>query len=178
MKWMLGRTAMWVWGTLALATVAFATAQDVRLPDGDGKKIVENACGSCHSLEPITRLHQDKERWEAMVSSMIAYGAQVNEKELPVLIDYLVKNFGPAGGSAGKSGSASGTNSGASEAAAKKLLEDACTTCHDLGLVTEQRLSKEAWQEVINNMVARGASLSERDNPVLVEYLAKTYGPR
>jgi cytochrome c5 len=171
MKWMLGRTAMWVWGTLTLATVAFATAQDVRLPEGDGKTIVETACGSCHSVEPITRLRQGKDRWEAMVSSMIAYGAQVNEKELPVMIDYLVKNFGPAGGS-------NGAGNAASDATAKKLLEDACTTCHDLGLVTEQRLTKEAWQEIVNTMVARGASLSEKDNPVLVEYLAKAYGPK
>src|SRR5262249_44537622 len=95
MKWIFGRTAMWIWATLAFATMAFAAVQDPPLPEGDGKKILQAACSACHGLDGVVRLHLDKAGWEGLVSSMVSNGAQVDAKDMPVLIDYLVKNFGP-----------------------------------------------------------------------------------
>jgi hypothetical protein len=40
------------------------------------------------------------------------------------------------------------------------------------------RLSKEEWQGVVGSMVAKGAPVSDKDAPVLVEYLTKLYGPK
>src|SRR5262245_5320290 len=172
MKWIFGRTAMWIWATLALATVAFAAVQDPQLPEGDGKKILQSACSACHGLDGVVRLHLDKAGWEGLVSSMVSNGAQVDTKDYPVLIDYLVKNFGtaPAGGAA--------TDSASADAAAKKLLDTACTSCHDLGLVVEQHLGKDEWSGIIQNMVAKGAPVTDKDSPALVEYLVKMYGPK
>ena len=96
MKLMFGRTATWVFTTLALATVAFAAVQDPPLPEGDGKKILQNACTTCHGLEGTVKMRLDKSGWEGVVSSMMSNGARVDAQELPVLIDYLVKNFGNA----------------------------------------------------------------------------------
>jgi cytochrome c5 len=169
MTWIFGRTAMWMWATLALATMAFAAVQEPQLPEGEGKKILQTACTACHSLDGVVKLHLDKDGWEGLVSSMVSNGAQVDSKDMPVLIDYLVKNFGnakPAGQQA---------QAGGSDAAAKKILEDSCTACHDLDLVSGQHLSKDEWQMIVSSMVAKGASLNDKDVPVLVEYLAKTY---
>ena len=42
MKWIFGRTALWLWITVATAAVAFAAGQQsIDLPEGDGKKILE-----------------------------------------------------------------------------------------------------------------------------------------
>jgi cytochrome c5 len=171
MKWIFGRTAMWIWATLALATMAFAAVQDPQLPDGDGKKILQAACTACHGLDGVVRLHLDKAGWEGLVASMVSNGAQVDSKDMPVLIDYLVKNFGAAAKPAGQQ-----AQSGSSDADAKKLLENSCTTCHDLDLVSGQHLSKDEWQSLVNSMIAKGATLSDKETPILVEYLAKTYG--
>jgi len=171
MKWIFGRTAMWIWATLALATVAFAAVQDPQLPDGDGKKILQNACSACHGLDGVVRLHLDKAGWEGLVSSMVSNGAQVDSKDFPVLIDYLVKNFGPA-----KPAGQTAQAAGASDADAKKILENSCTTCHDLDLVSGQHLSKDEWQSVVSSMIAKGATVGVKEAPMLVEYLAKTYG--
>jgi len=171
MKWIFGRTAMWIWATLALATMAFAAVQDPQLPEGDGKKILQAACTACHGLDGVVRLHLDKAGWEGLVASMVSNGAQVDSKDMPVLIDYLVKNFGAAAKPAGQQ-----AQSGSSDADAKKLLENSCTTCHDLDLVSGQHLSKDEWQSLVNSMIAKGATLSDKETPVLVEYLAKTYG--
>jgi cytochrome c5 len=171
MKWIFGRTAMWIWATLALATMAFAAVQDPQLPDGDGKKVLQAACTACHGLDGVVRLHLDKAGWEGLVASMVSNGAQVDSKDMPVLIDYLVKNFGAAAKPAGQQ-----AQSGSSDPDAKKILENSCTTCHDLDLVSGQHLGKDEWQSLVNSMIAKGATLSDKETPVLVEYLAKTYG--
>jgi cytochrome c5 len=185
MKSIFGRTGMWIWATFALATMAFAAVQDPPLPEGDGKKILETACTSCHGLDGVVRLHLDKDGWEGLVSSMVSNGAQVDSKAFPVLVDYLVKNFGPAkpagqaqgGGGAQAGGGAQGGGGGASsDEAAKKVLQDSCTTCHDLDLVSGQHLSKDEWQALVASMIAKGATVGDKDVPVLVDYLAKTYG--
>src|SRR5262245_31271430 len=119
MKWIFGRTAMWMWATFAVATMAFAAVQDPPLPDGEGKKILQNACTSCHGLDGVVRLHLYKDGWEGLVSSMVSNGAQVDSKDMPVLIDYLVKNFGAAK----PAGQAQGGGAD-NDAAAKKVLQD------------------------------------------------------
>src|SRR5947208_13354608 len=139
MNWTFGKTAMWLMTTIAVATMAYATAQDVQLPDGLGKKILQDACTACHSLDGVVKLHLDKDGWEGLIASMVSNGAQIDQKDLPVLVDYLVKNFGPAGAAKAAGGQAAGD----SDAAAKMILETACTACHDLDLVSDQHLSNE-----------------------------------
>jgi cytochrome c5 len=170
MKYLFGRTAMWLWATLAVATMAFAAVQD--LPEGDGKKILQNSCTACHGLDGVVKLKLDKSGWEGLVSSMVSNGAQVDSKDFPVLVDYLVKNFGPGGAPAAQAGGAN------NDAAGKKLLEESCTTCHDLDLVSGQRLSKDEWQGIVSSMMAKGAAVDNKDVPVLVDYLTKTYGKK
>ena len=114
MNWIFGRTAMWIWATFAVATMAFAAVQDPQLPEGDGKKILQTSCTACHGLDGVVKLHLDKEGWEGLVSSMVSNGAQVDMKDFPVLIDYLVKNFGNAKPAAQQG------QSGNNDAAAKK----------------------------------------------------------
>jgi len=176
MKWIFGRTAMWIWATFAVATMAYAAVQDIKLPDGDGKKVLETACTACHGLDGVVRLHMDKSGWEGLVSSMVSNGAQVDNKDYPVLVDYLVKNFGPEKPAGAPAAAAGGASSDA--AAAKKVLEDTCTACHDLDLVSDQHLTKDEWQMVVTSMVAKGANLADKDAPMLVDYLAKTYPPK
>jgi len=168
MKWTFGKTAMWTLLTIAVATMAYATTQD--LPEGDGKKILQNSCTACHGLEDVVNSHLDKKGWEDLVQSMISNGAAVEDKDLPVLVAYLTKNFGPAGSAGGQA------QGGGSSTDGKGILESACTACHDLDLVQEQHLSKDEWQDLVKSMISKGASLEDKDMPVLVDYLAKTYG--
>ena len=93
MKWIFGRTAMWTWVTLAARDNGIRCSPDPQLPEGDGKKILQTACTACHGLDGMVRLHLDKDGWEGLVLDGFE-GAQVDTKDFPVLIDYLVKNFG------------------------------------------------------------------------------------
>ena len=173
MKWMFGKTTIWIIATVGVAAVAFATTQDPQLPEGDGKNILQTACTSCHGLEGVVSLHLDRGGWESLVSEMVSNGAEVAQKDYPVLIDYLVKNFGPAG-----SKPAGQTQSSSSDADAKKILETVCTACHGLDVVSDEHLSKDEWQGIVSSMVAMGASVTDKEIPILVEYLVRTYGPK
>jgi cytochrome c5 len=62
------------------------------------------------------------------------------------------------------------------EGAGKKTVEAACVSCHGLDVVIDKKLSREAWQGVVQTMVGRGASLTKDEALDVVGYLAKNYG--
>jgi mono/diheme cytochrome c family protein len=85
-----GKAAIWLAATIAAATVVFAAGQDASLPEGEGRKILERACVSCHGLDQVTSSSLDKDKWKSIIEEMRGYGAPVNDDETPILIDYLV----------------------------------------------------------------------------------------
>jgi len=170
MKWIFGTSAMWLFATVAVAAVAFAAGQ--QLPEGEGKQVVTDACGSCHSLEPITKQELDKDGWKDIVQRMIANGASIDDKQVPLITDYLAKNFGPKNSGAAAQGGGGG---GLPDGEGKQILQNVCTTCHDLDLVTGTQASKEGWEDIVKSMNAKGAGLSDKDTLVLVDYLSKAF---
>jgi mono/diheme cytochrome c family protein len=91
--WML----KWMALALVMATTALPlTAQDdVALPDGAGKAIVQKMCVGCHSLTTVTSQHATKDQWSATVQQMVSRGADGTDEEIATVIDYLAKNFPP-----------------------------------------------------------------------------------
>lgn len=60
---------------------------------------------------------------------------------------------------------------------AKALVERTCgTICHSVEVVTSQRMNEEGWNAIVQNMVARGAQVSDADMKAIVAYLVKTLG--
>lgn len=57
------------------------------------------------------------------------------------------------------------------------LLNQRCTVCHSLSRVTTQHHTADQWNQIVSIMVRRGAKLTSDEQQVLVDYLAKTYGP-
>ncbi len=60
---------------------------------------------------------------------------------------------------------------------AKMLFEYACSECHSIDWPTSKRMNLTKWQSKVNDMVARGASLTDEEAALVAEYLAETYGP-
>jgi cytochrome c5 len=67
----------------------------VELPEGEGKKILETACTTCHGLEEVTKFkgYNTKDEWRDVVVTMVMYGAELKPPEIEILVDYLGKNF-------------------------------------------------------------------------------------
>jgi competence protein ComEA len=60
----------------------------------------------------------------------------------------------------------------------RALLQNACSKCHPLEAITVHRNDRERWAQIVDNMVARGAELTDAEIERLIEYLAKNLGPK
>jgi cytochrome c5 len=80
---------------VAPATTA-ATAAGSDLPDGAGRKILQTSCTSCHNLREVTKFrgYYTRAQWHDIVVTMVQYGADVDQKEVEVLADYLAEHLG------------------------------------------------------------------------------------
>lgn len=61
--------------------------------------------------------------------------------------------------------------------AGKAIVQEKCVMCHALSVVTSKHSSHSEWDQVVNQMVSRGADLSDEEIDTVIEYLSKNYGP-
>jgi hypothetical protein len=59
----------------------------------------------------------------------------------------------------------------------KAIVERTCVSCHALKVVTAKRASKEQWATLVDQMISRGADLSDDEIGIVVDYLGKNFGP-
>ena len=91
---------------LLLAAPAMAAPRTYVLPDetaalaaGPNQDAALNNCGACHSSEYIAtqprNLPNPRAFWQAEVVKMkAAYGAPLDDTEIPKIVDYLVATYG------------------------------------------------------------------------------------
>lgn len=60
---------------------------------------------------------------------------------------------------------------------AKSTVVAKCQLCHSLERVVVSHLSKEAWRDVIDTMIERGAPVTADEAPIIVDYLSASFGP-
>jgi cytochrome c5 len=100
MKWMVVVIALAGTFACAQARVApvatVAAAPESELPDGPGRKILQTSCTSCHSLREVTKFrgYYTRAQWQDIIVTMVQYGADVDDKDVEVLADYLVEHLG------------------------------------------------------------------------------------
>ena len=139
--------------------LALSAAGGATLPEGDGKKAIETACTSCHSLELVTDKQWDQAKWSDVVKAMTARGAALKDEDTQRVVLYLAKNFGQ-------------------KDRGKELVEGICTQCHELARVKAQQFTKDEWENTIRGMISEGAPVTDEEFSMIVNYLAKNYGPR
>jgi len=66
------------------------------LPDGEGKKILQAQCTSCHELTEVTKFrgYYNRAQWRDIVVTMVEYGADLKKNEIETLADYLAQHLG------------------------------------------------------------------------------------
>ena len=53
----------------------------------------------------------------------------------------------------------------------------ACTACHDNRIITQQRLSKDAWAREVDKMVRWGTIMDPKDRDPMIDYLSANFPP-
>ncbi len=158
-RFMLGRFGWLTSGALMTVAAAFVAAQDAP-PADKGEQLMNASCLACHDLRPIQVTALDSDGWKGIVGAMVDRGAQVNDTDVPVLVEYLARTYGPLPDGAGK-----------------KILLNTCTLCHDTSRIKRTALDAEGWRDLLGAMLNEGAMLSEEDFPVLLNYLARNFKP-
>jgi cytochrome c5 len=59
----------------------------------DGKSLVEERCTECHDLGTVESAKKTAEEWKATVERMVGKGAQLNQAEQEVVIQYLAETY-------------------------------------------------------------------------------------
>ncbi len=68
-------------------------AQEIVLPDGKAKKLVENNCADCHGLDQVVNSPMSSADWRKTVKRMVNKGASLSPEEIDSVVDYLSVYF-------------------------------------------------------------------------------------
>jgi hypothetical protein len=102
---------------------------------------------------------KDAKGWQETIRVMIQDGAEVEESEIPVMVQWLTREHGPV-----------------PEGAGKPILLNTCTMCHNLNRIKNGRRSPEEWEETLLAMLNEGAPVSDEQLPVIHAYLSRHFG--
>jgi len=182
MKWRLEASAIWLVLMTLIATFALpASAQrrrpnrpHVDLPRGAVRQVILRSCTSCHGIDDYAYHAMDRAGWQALIETMKQKGAVLSDDDRSILLDWLVAKFGP---DSKPFQPTQGPPPTLADGAARRLLENSCTTCHTLERVDAARFTQEKWQTIVVEMKNKGARLADEDVATLVEYFTRTHGP-
>jgi len=59
----------------------------------------------------------------------------------------------------------------------RELVGAKCGTCHTLAIVAGQRRDRAAWEQSIDQMIGRGAEISDAEYDQIAAYLGTTLAP-
>jgi mono/diheme cytochrome c family protein len=188
-------------GDATPAPAAPAAPKPVVLPEGDGKPIATEFCQDCHKLTNLTRAHKDLDDWKDTIHTMVDRGARIPDEKIDDLAQYLFTNFGPkpatadanAGAASASPAAAAPSTDSASAAPApatakavvelpegdgKAIATENCQACHKLTNLTKAHKDLDDWKDTVQTMIDRGANVPPDKVDVLVQYLAKNFGPK
>ena len=156
-----GKAVMWVFATACSVAVVFGAGQNASMTDARGEQILNQSCTGCHELRNIETQALDKDGWTKEVNTMIERGSTLKAEDVPGFVEYLVRKHGPL-----------------PEGAGKKIMLNECTVCHDLERVRTTPQGRDEWEQTLLSMQNEGLNLSDDDFRVILNYLAKNFGPK
>src|SRR5262245_65175078 len=118
--------------TISLPAIAQrgATRPKVLMPDGPVRQIIRKNCTACHGIDDYAFFALDRAGWQKLIESKHKNGeAPIAEKDLSLLLDWIVSKFGPNTKPFPRSYVAPEITTFFSDPEARRLLDRACTTC-------------------------------------------------
>lgn len=155
----MSRTVGFILSVALAAAVLFTAATSSAQKPSEGQQLVEKRCQGCHNMRRIDVSAKDAKGWQETIRVMIQDGAEVEESEIPVMVQWLTREHGPV-----------------PEGAGKPILLNTCTMCHNLNRIKNGRRSPEEWEETLLAMLNEGAPVSDEQLPVIHAYLSRHFG--
>ena len=154
-------------GVFCAPSLVHAQGRAPELPPGEGREIVQSVCATaCHAAVTVMLKRDGESGWRQTADRMVVQkGAQIPPGDMETIIRYLSTQLGPGNSRMqtpgplppGAVGGAATTVADVRlpDGAGKTLVETRCTLCHDLGRVISYRRTREEWDQMTRNMMAR-----------------------
>jgi cytochrome c5 len=153
------------------------TRPQVTRPDGAVWQVIRKNCTLCHGIDDYAFYALDKPGWQALIDSKHKGGeAALSDQDRNTLLDWLAVRFGPDTKPFPRTYVPPEITTFFSDPEAKRLLDRACTSCHELDRVERARNPEERWRVLVVDMRERGAKLSDEELERLVEWLGRVWG--
>jgi len=153
------RTFGFILSVSLAAAVLFSAATTSAQRPSEGQQLVEKRCQGCHTMRRVETAAKDAKGWQETIQVMIQDGAEIEESEIPVMVQYLTREHGPLPDGPGK-----------------PIMLNICTLCHNLQRIKNGRRSPEEWEETLLAMLNEGAPVNDEQLPVIHAYLSRHFG--
>ena len=154
-----------------------ATRARVQMPQGPVRNVILKSCTACHGIDDYGYYALDRAGWQTLLKDRHKGGeAPIPAADLSVLLDWLSDKFGPSTRPFPRSYVPPEIKTFFSDPEAKRLIDRACSNCHDVERVNQIRRTEEGWRVLTIDMRERGARLSDEELERLVEWLGRVRG--
>src|SRR5215203_1515937 len=59
----------------------------------------------------------------------------------------------------------------------EQIMNASCSGCHESTVIQTSAKSQEEWEQTLDQMIQRGATVSAEERPTLLTYLVRAHGP-
>jgi cytochrome c553 len=166
-----------VYMAIPVAAQRGATRPRVQPPQGPVRDVILKNCTECHGIDDYAFFSLDRPAWEKLIRTKHTDSDfSLSDKDWPLLLDWIVSKFGPGTKPFPRTYIAPEITKFFSDPEANRLLDRACTSCHDVELINKERRTEEAWRVLALDMRERGAKLTDEEIEQLSEWLGRVKG--
>jgi hypothetical protein len=181
MKWRFWAVPVLVAATCAMPAAAQLSGRPIRpqvtRPDGPVWQVIRKNCTLCHGIDDYAFFALDKPGWQGLLESKHSSGdIALSNEDRNILLDWLAAKFSPNTKPFPRTYVPPEITTFFSDPEAKRLLDRACRSCHELDRVERARNPEERWRVLVVDMRERGAKLSDEEVERLVEWLGRVWG--
>jgi cytochrome c len=142
------------------------------LPDGEGREATYFTCRACHSVDQFTDRTLSPDGWSDLIEEMVAdHGMAAPEGwARRLMVDYLAMHFGEV---------QEENWEGLPPGPGREEVYYTCNACHSLKLVTQQGMSRDRWNDLLDWMIEE-QGMNEFDTAdartLVLDYLEQNFG--
>ena len=154
-----------------------ATRPRVQMPQEPLREIIRKNCTACHGIDDYAFFSLDRAGWQKLIETKHKNGeAPISSQDLALLLDWMVNKFGPGTKPFPRAYIAPEITTFFSDPEARRLIDRACTKCHDIDRINQTRRTADGWRVLGVDMRERGAQLTDEELERLVEWLGRVKG--
>lgn len=171
----LAASALWL--STPVAGQRGATRPRVQMPQGPVRDVIRGNCTACHGIDEYAYFALDASGWRNLIQSKHKSGdLKISDADMSLLVDWMVSKFGPATKPFPRTYVAPEITTYFSDPEAKRLLDRACSKCHEVDRINKERRTADGWRVLTVDMRERGAQVTDEELEKLVEWLGRVRG--